>query len=188
MRASTTDLRGTAGFGFWNHPFAPNESTFDLPQAVWFFFGSPPNDLPLAPDGLGQGWFVSTLDATTLRAWSMAPVAPLVVLLNRWPRFRQRVWPVVQQRLGISYAPILAAMDAWHDYELTWAKDGCRFLIDGKLVLQTEQSPRGPLGFVCWLDNQFMVVTRNGRFRWGTLPVAESQMLEIRSLNIQSIN
>ena len=177
---------GTAGFGFWNAPFGdPTIPWPALPQAAWFFFGSPPNDLPLALDEPGPGWCASTLDATTPRAWSMAPAAPLVVLLNRWPSFRQRVWPKVQQRLGISYAPISAAMDAWHDYELGWAKSGCRVLSDGELVVQTEQSPHGPLGFVCWLDNQFMVVTRNGRFRWGTLSVPQTQTLEIRSLTIR---
>ncbi|MEO1166424.1 MAG: hypothetical protein AAFV98_21785, partial [Chloroflexota bacterium] len=36
--ASTANLRGTAGFGFWNHPFAPGEFNLVAPQALWFFF------------------------------------------------------------------------------------------------------------------------------------------------------
>lgn len=185
---AANQLVGTAGFGFWNAPFGdPTIRWPALPQAAWFFFGSPPNDLPLALDGAGQGWFVSTLDATTARAWSMAPAAPFVVLLNRWPRFRHHIWPLVQHRLGISYAQLLPAMDVWHEYELFWEERGCRFLIDGVAVLHTEQSPRGPLGFVCWLDNQFMVVTNTGRFRWGTLPTSKTQFLEISDLTIRSI-
>src|SRR5690554_1836104 len=34
-------LRGTAGFGFWNDPFAMTRHTrLRLPRAIWFFFGS----------------------------------------------------------------------------------------------------------------------------------------------------
>ena len=183
-----SQLCGTAGFGFWNAPFGdPTVPWPTLPQAVWFFFGSPPNDLPLASTGAGRGWFAATLDATTPRAWSMAPLSPFVVLLNRWPRFRQRIWPRVQQRLGISYAQLATPMNEWHDYELVWRKEGCHFLIDDKTVLQTPRSPRGPLGFVCWIDNQFMAVTPNGRFRYGTLPIAIPQTLEIENLSIQTI-
>ena len=50
--ASAENLRGTAGFGFWNAPFAdPTAARPALPQAVWFFFASPPNYLPFARHG-----------------------------------------------------------------------------------------------------------------------------------------
>lgn len=180
-------LHGTAGFGFWNAPFGdPTVRWPALPQAAWFFFGSPPTNLPLAPNGPGQGWFAATLDATTPRAWSMAPFAPVVVLFNRWSRFRQRVWPYIQQRLGVSYQQLPPNIDSWHDYELVWQEKGCRFLIDDELVLQTAQSPKGPLGFVCWIDNQYMVLENNGRFRWGILPTPQAQQLEVKHLQITS--
>ncbi len=38
-------LRGTAGFGFWNYPIA---WPLRLPRAIWFFYASPPNDMPRA--------------------------------------------------------------------------------------------------------------------------------------------
>ncbi|MCB8942222.1 MAG: hypothetical protein H6658_00470 [Ardenticatenaceae bacterium] len=182
------ELIGTAGFGFWNAPFGdPTVPWPALPQAAWFFFGSPPNDLPLAPNGPGRGWFAATLDATTGRALVMAPFAPVVVLLNRITAVRRRLWPGVQQRLGISFAPLNQAMTDWHEYRLVWQPGGCVFEVDGELVLQTEHSPRGPLGFVCWLDNQFMVVGADGRLRWGTLPVAKPQWLEVDNLNITNL-
>ena len=176
-------LIGTAGFGFWNAPFGdPTVPWPTLPQAVWFFFGSPPNDLPLAPNGSGRGWFAATLDATTGKALVMAPFAPAVLLLNRITAVRRRLWPFVQERLGIRFAPISQEMTAWHEYRLVWQPDGCAFFLDGELILETANSPRGPLGFVCWLDNQFMVVAADGRFRWGTLPVITPQWLEIENL------
>src|SRR5512139_2798402 len=36
-------IQGTAGFGFWNEPFARESRRLPrLPRAAWFFFGSPP--------------------------------------------------------------------------------------------------------------------------------------------------
>ncbi|MCP4423191.1 MAG: hypothetical protein GY803_01730 [Chloroflexi bacterium] len=179
------ELLGTAGFGFWNAPFGdPTVPSPALPQATWFFYASEPSDLPLAADGPGRGWFASTLDATTPRAWALIPAAPLALLLNQSIRLRQRFWPFLRRQLGISFAPIPAAMTDWHEYELRWLADGCAFLVDGEPVLQTPFSPRGPLGFVCWLDNQTMVLTVNGRFRWNILPIPTIQWLEVVDLTI----
>ncbi|MCA9953807.1 MAG: hypothetical protein KC434_03755 [Anaerolineales bacterium] len=181
-------LVGTAGFGFWNAPFGdPSKPVPALPQATWFFFGSPPNDLPLVAEGPGRGWFASTLDATTGRAIALAPLAPAVLLLNQFPGLRRIVWPWVQKKLQISYQPISAAMNDWHEYQLFWRKSGCEFWLDGRIIHQTPFSPRGPLGFVCWIDNQYLVATSNGRFRWGTLPVTSPQFLEVANLQIETI-
>lgn len=181
-------LVGTAGFGFWNAPFGdPSKPVPTLPQATWFFFGSPPNDLPLAENGPGQGWFAATLDATTWRAIGLVPLAPFVLLLNQYAGLRRRIWPWVQQQLQISFQPIQDSMAGWHDYQLIWRESGCEFLIDGRLIHQTSFSPRGPLGFVCWIDNQYMVVTSNGRFRWGTVPVTTPQFLEVDNLQIKEL-
>lgn len=178
-------LQGTAGFGFWNAPFGdPTVSRPALPQATWFFFASPPSDLPLADDGPGQGWFAATLDAGGATAVPLIPLAPVILLFNQSPALRRRLWPAVRRRLAISFAPIAAPLTAWHTYELAWLPTGCRFLVDGATLLETPHSPRGPLGFVCWLDNQYMVATNHGRFRWGVLATSATQWLEIRDLTI----
>ncbi len=182
-------LQGTAGFGFWNAPFGdPTIRWPALPQAAWFFYASAPADLPLAATGPGRDWFVSTLDATTWRAWGMAPFAPVVLLLNQFARLRQQLWPFVRRQLGISYAPLAVEMTNWHNYELTWQTAGTIFRVDGNVILSTPFSPRGPLGLVCWLDNQYLVVTPQGRFGAGTLPTSETQWLEIRDLQCYSEN
>ncbi len=181
-------LVGTAGFGLWNAPFGdPSQPVPTLPQATWFLFGSPPNDLPLAPDGPGRGWFAATLDATSGRAIALTPLAPIVLLLNQFAGLRRRIWPWVQRQLQVSFCAIQEPMTEWHEYQLFWRKSGCEFWLDGRLIHHTPFSPRGPLGFVCWIDNQFMVATGNGRFRWGTLPVVSSQFLEVEDLQIETI-
>lgn len=182
-------LMGTAGFGFWNAPFGdPTVPYPALPQAIWFFFGSKPNDLPvnLAGDA-GQGFFANTLDATTWAALRMAPAAPLVLLLNRVPRFKRSVWPQVQNRLGISYRDLNHIdLTAWHRYELVWGATGSTFYIDQEKILETTHTPRGPLGFVCWIDNQYMQVTPTGRVRIGTVPLPNGQWIEIKNLSIEN--
>lgn len=179
-------LVGTAGFGFWNAPFGdPTVPWPTLPQAAWFFFGSPPNNLPLAQDRPGQGWFVATLDATTWRAVGLAPLAPVVLLLNQFGILRRKIWPWVQERLQISFQQIHEPMAEWHEYQLIWRQSGCDFLVDGRLIHQTSFSPRGPLGFVCWIDNQYLVAMANGRFQWGTLPISTPLFLEVDKLQIQ---
>ncbi len=183
------ELRGTAGFGFWNAPFGdPTIPWPALPQAVWFFYASTPSDLPLAEKGVGRGWFAATLDATTWRAAAMVPLAPVVLLLNQWPRLRQFLWPIIRRRLGICFQPLPVDMTAWHEYDLLWRKNGCEFWVDKNPILQTPFTPRGPLGFVCWLDNQYMVLTVNGRFRWGILPTKETQWLEVKHLEIGTLD
>jgi hypothetical protein len=177
-------LRGTAGFGFWNAPFGPGSGWLPaLPQAVWFFFASEPGNLPLAPpEDEGRGWFVSTVDATTLRALSWAPLAPVVILLNQMPGMRRRLWPVVQRGLGISFSRIDVEMGEWHHYSLSWQESGCFFQVDGVPVLQTPMTPGGPLGFVAWIDNQYLRATATGRIDWGTVVTEEEQWLEIGQL------
>ncbi len=180
-------LLGTAGFGFWNAPFAdPNVRWPALPQAAWFFFASPPTDLPLAPAGPGRGWFAATIDATGRSALATIPFAPALLLINQFGCLRRSIWPKVRRRLKISYAPLEQTMTAWHRYTLSWMPDGCTFLIDGFPVLATPYSPVGPLGFVCWVDNQYLIVTKRGRIGWGIVPTTAVQTLEVDDLHISS--
>ena len=179
-------LQGTAGFGFWNAPFGdPTIRWPALPQAIWFFFASAPSDLPFPRQGKGQGWFVATLDATTLRAFSLAFFTPFILLLNQFATLRQCVWPFIRHQLQISYTPLYIDMRNWHQYQLYWRLDGCSFLVDQQQIWHTPYNPSGPMGFVSWIDNQYMIATPTGRFKWGTVPIAQSQWLEIADLKMQ---
>lgn len=181
-------LVGTAGFGFWNAPFGPGTGLLPaLPQATWFFYGSEPTDLPLAPLGQpGRGWFAATIDATTPQALAWTPLAPVVLLLNQFPAVRGQLWPLVRQSLQVTFQRLEVDMTSWHKYTLSWQEKGCFFGVDGQPILQTPLRPTGPLGFVTWIDNQYLRATVTGRFGWGTLPVQTSQWLEIRQLELAS--
>jgi hypothetical protein len=179
-------LAGTAGFGFWNNPFSPLGGTPALPAALWFFCGSPPSDMPLALGVPGHGWKAACIDATRPAALAWAPLALPVLLANRSPALYRRIWPRVQRSLRVAEAPIAALDRQWREYTIEWRVDGARFLVDGAPVLETDRPPRGPLGFVAWVDNQWMVATPHGRFGWGLLE-AEPQWLDLALLRVERL-
>ncbi len=185
-RASGT-LAGTAGFGFWNDPFAPGRRSLALPAAIWFFYVSPPSDMPLAQNVPGQGWKAACIDATQPAALAWAPLAPSVLLLNQWQPLYQRIWPHVQRALRISEAMLPPLDTQWHEYTLEWWPNGARFSVDGRIMLESDCAPRGPLGFIAWVDNQWAVVTPRGRFGWGLLEVAGLQALDLAYVRIERL-
>ena len=180
-------LAGTAGFGFWNNPFSPLGGTPALPSALWFFFGSPPSDLPLALGVAGHGWKAACIDATGLAALAWAPLTLPVLLANRVPALYRAIWPRVQRSLRVAEAPINALGQQWHEYTIEWRVDGACFSVDGAVVLETDRPPHGPLGFVAWVDNQWMVATPHGRFGWGLLQ-AEAQWLDLALVRIAALH
>lgn len=179
------DLRGTAGFGFWNVPFGPGlRMAPTLPRALWFFFGSRPHDVPLAYGVPGHGWKAACLDAGRPSALAWAPWAPLALLLMRSRAVYRWLWPRIQQSLGVSEALIGGDLTRWRRYALEWGANAAVFSVDDQPVLEATAAPRGPLGFVAWMDNQYAIATPRGRFGWGLLDVTGPQWLEIRDLEV----
>jgi hypothetical protein len=179
------ELLGTAGFGFWNVPFGPGLGMVPaLPRALWFFFGSPPHNLPLAYGVPGRGWKAACLDAGRPAALAWAPWAPLALLAMQSRAVYRWLWPHIQRSLGISEAVVPGDLTRWRRYILEWHPHAADFWVDDSLVLRAPSAPRGPLGFVAWMDNQYAVATPRGRFGWGLLQVPEPQWLEISDLQI----
>ena len=185
---SGDELKGTAGFGFWNDPFMMSgRRPPALPRAAWFFFSAPPSDLKLDTSTPGSGWKAATIDATGLRALAWAPLAPVWVALMGLPSLYRRLWPPVQRSLRIRELALSADMTGWHDYRLDWLPDRCRFSVDGHCVLEAP-SPSGRMGFVLWIDNQYMVAKPWGRFAWGLVEMPGEQWMEVRRLSIANLN
>jgi hypothetical protein len=177
-------LRGTGGFGFWNDPFLMTGlRTPALPRALWFFYAAPPADVRLAVETPGYGWKAAALDAATPEAAAVLPLAALAAPLMRRPDLYQRLWPFFARRFGIAEQSLDVALTQWHTYTLIWEPHAATFAVDGAVVL-TAPAPRGPLGFVAWLDNQFLAVHPSGRIRWGLVAISEQQWLEIAALHL----
>ncbi|HMO59915.1 MAG TPA: hypothetical protein PKA05_23255 [Roseiflexaceae bacterium] len=183
--AASTQIAGTAGFGFWNSPISPVGKVLPvLPAAIWFMHAAPPADMPLAAGVAGHGWKAACIDSGRPQAWPWAPLAPAVLLANRISAVEQRLWPRVQQALGISEALITPPDATIREYVIEWSIGRARFLIDNHVVHEASTAPRGPLGFVAWIDNQWLVATPRGSFAWGLHAVPAAQWLRIQHIEI----
>ena len=179
-------LSGTAGFGFWNDPFLMTERRIPtLPRALWFFYSSPPSDIRLDTETPGPGWKAATIDALHPTALLLAPFAVPVVLLMNIRSLYRTLWPPIQGALSVQESLVESPMKEWHTYRIEWSLERVRFSVSGKVVLENAPSPRGPLGFVMWLDNQYMMVKPWGRFGWGLLEEPACQWLEVDCLRIE---
>ena len=179
-------LRGTAGFGFWNYPFSVQGDILMLPEAVWFFYASPPSNMALVPGIPGWGWKAQVVN--TMNLGSLVATVPLAAtiafgLLTGKTRRAAR-W---MQKVAGAYEALLAVeMDEWHTYILEWQLSEALFWVDDTLVLRSPQSPTRPLGFVAWLDNQYAVATPRGVLRFGTVS-SGPQWLELESVKIEQL-
>ena len=181
-------LQGTAGFGFWNDPFLMTGARVPtLPRAVWYFYASPPSDIKLDLDVAGHGWKAATIDALRPVALLLTPIALPAILLMNLHRLYRTLWPPIQRSLNVREAEVSADMTGWHTYVLDWGRECTEFHVDELPLLQAP-SPAGPLGFVMWLDNQYMVATPQGRFRWGLVDAPGSQWMEVERLHIEELD
>ncbi len=172
-------LRGTAGFGWWNAPFAEGRATQVEagPQVLWFFFGSPPNSLAATPGWSGNGWFAQGMDVPTLPGWlvkagMLAMRLPLLKGLARHAaggvsRAAEQPLPEVE-------------LTQWHEYAIEWREEQADFWVDGQCVLHYPAPPRGPLALVLWMDNQWATVAGEG----GLLPVPHTQWMDVVDLTV----
>ena len=180
------ELRGTAGFGFWNDPFMMTGWRFPtLPRAVWFFFSSPPSNMVLDPALPGRGWKAMALDALRLRFVASLPLLPVVAALMNVRTLRRRIWPPFQRAIRGAESVLDVDMKTWHIYELSWMPETVSFSVDGRTVLSAAPSPAGPLGFVVWLDNQYAAITPWGKLGYGLLETAGRQWLELDEISIE---
>ena len=176
-------LVGTAGFGFWNLPFSPTGTVFRLPEAVWFFYASPPSQMQLVPGSPGWGWKAQVVH--TQRLGALAAGLPTLATIARARMTGQQTQAArwVQRLSGTQERILDADLTTWHDYRLEWERAEARFWVDGEQVFTAPNPPHGPLGFVAWIDNQYAVVTPRGTFHFGALN-SGPEWLEIDSLTI----
>ncbi len=182
------ELRGTAGFGFWNHAFMPGRRSFRLPQAVWFLFASPPGEIALAQGVPGSGWKAAAINAKSWRFLALLPLAPIGFLLMRQATLYKRLWPIGQRAIAVEEALLDASLlKEWRRYSIEWRADGAVFAVDDEVLLRAGSVARNKLGFIAWIDNQYAIVTPQGRFGWGMLEIRQPQSLHLRDIQITSL-
>jgi hypothetical protein len=188
--ASTSDttniLCGTAGFGFWNYPFSLRGDVLMLPEAVWFFYASPPSNMALVPGIPGWGWKAQVVHS--MRPGALLGSLPLA-LSTAYGRLSQNSQPAarwLQYVSGTQEALLPVSLPEWHTYVLEWHVREARFWVDGELLLRVPRPPTRPLGFVAWLDNQYAIATPHGHLRFGATPTPK-EWLELDSIQIDQL-
>jgi hypothetical protein len=193
-RASHNTPVGTLGFGFWNDPFTLSLGQGGAarrlpaaPNALWFFYGSPPNNMALDPNVPGHGWKAASLRSTRIPPLLLAPTALIAAALTYLQPLRRRVMRTALRFVCAEEHLLDSTLDEWHDYELHWQERQAVFSVDGRQVHTVQAPPSGPLGFVTWIDNQYAIASPEKGFRFGTLTTQADQWLEIEDLTIESI-
>lgn len=182
-RASHSQPAGTLGFGFWNDPFSLTGGVLASPNAVWFFYASPPSDMALVDGVPGRGWKAASLNTGRLPGLVLAPAALAAVLLTRVPGLGRPVMAAARRVIQAHEAPLDdIALTDWHAYAVDWQPGQAVFSVDGVERLRAPHPPQGPLGFVLWIDNQYAIASREGQFSFGLCDVKEAQWLEVEDL------
>ncbi len=190
-RASEPNPSGTLGFGFWNDPFTLSLGQGGAarrlpatPRAVWFFYGSPPNHFTFTSGLKGHGFKAMAMRTPSIPSVILAPFAAAGILLAQIPGLRRPVLRTALRAVNAVEAELEVALEEWHQYTLVWEFDHVRFEVDERPVLKGQIRVPGPLGFVAWIDNQYLTVSPEKGFRFGVIPTDQPQWLEISDLKI----
>lgn len=180
---------GTAGFGFWNAPFATEMASplaLRAPSALWFFVAGPPTRLAFAPrpGWQGRGAFAQSVAlevAAGLPGLALgAKLAALIYLRSTRALLPRRL------RARVAEQPLLALdITAWHDYQIAWERDHATLAVDGETVLTSSAPSAGPLALVVWVDNQWAALGPPTGYRGGLHAFTEPHWLELATLTLE---
>ena len=188
--SSAEGIPGTWGFGLWNDPFSLSLGLGGgtrrfpaLPNCAWFFFASPENYLSLRDDLPANGALAATFRS---RHWPVPMLAAgsLFLPLLAVPFLRQRLRRVARRIVHQEAASLELDASQWHAYSLAWQPGVVTFILDGKVVLETNIFPYGPLGVVIWIDNQYAALPPAGGISYGTLGNPLPAWIEVRKLSL----
>jgi hypothetical protein len=123
----------------------------------------------------------ATFSAPLIPAPFFAVVAPFLPLLA-WKRSARWLRKAARFLVREDAASLSLDLTAWHTYRLVCREDRAFFWVDGAPVFETAIVPRGRLGLVIWIDNQFAAFPPNGQMSFGTLAAQSPAWLEIADL------
>ncbi len=177
-RFSHGQMKGTSGFGFWNHPFSRTGAVLAPPSNVWYFNGSAESDLRVARGASGHGFKAAMLNGGSM-PFGLARVAGLAL------GAALRVPPVARLMMAAGRAVVNARealleldMTQWHEYEIEWLDPVAVFRVDGALVLRAPRPPRIALGFAAWVDN-YRATASGGDYHFAYVASPHEQWLDM---------
>lgn len=189
-RASSAQIPGTWGVGYWNDPFSLKLGFSGgtrrypaLPNTAWFFFASQENYLSLRDDLPANGCLAAVFQSpnTALVLRLIGTPASALLLFPPLARFLRKIARkyIHQEAVTCDIIPT-----DWHNFAIFWQSSSLSFVIDGQVALKTQCMPTPPLGLVIWIDNQFASFRKSGRLQAGTLENLEEAWIEIADLHL----
>jgi hypothetical protein len=173
---------GTAGFGFWNDPFDWVGNVQVPPNALWFFYASPPSDMAFVPGVRGNGWKAAMLNGGNADRLTMA-AGNFVFNL---PGMSKIVFALAQSRINAKEVLLDdVRLTDWHEYKLVWRPTLAVFSVDGSEVAIAPNPPKGPLGFVAWVDNNMAIMGAGREFAFERLAIEQRQWMELATVKIE---
>lgn len=190
-RVSATDLPGTWGFGMWNDPFGVGLGVGGaavrlpaLPNAAWFFYAGPGNHLAFRDTHPAQGFLAATFASPRIPTALLAPGAlalPMLAARSLARLLRRAAGKVIDE----SGTLVPDKPTLWHAYRLEWRAERVAFSVDGAEILSTPVSPRGPLGLVLWIDNQYAAFPPTGKVAMGSSANPQAAWLELAGIEVR---
>lgn len=191
-RVSAANLPGTWGFGLWNDPFSASLGVAGgarklpaLPNTAWFFHASPQNCLTLRDDLPGNGFLTAVFSSLLTPALLLSP-GILALPLIAWKPAARLIRKAARGLIGESSAAHKLDETLRHAYGIEADSGGVSFSIDGAAVFRSEKLPRGRLGLVIWIDNQYAAYTQEGKLGYGMQENQAPAWLEIKDLKIDT--
>jgi hypothetical protein len=156
-----------------------------LANTAWFFYAGPPNYLALRDTHPAQGFLAATFAAPRIPSLLLAPGGLALPLLALRPAARQ-ARRAARLLIRESGAQVPGDPTQWHDYQIDWLPGQVTFLVDGQEIFATPISPRGPLGLVLWIDNQYAAFPPSGALKMGTSENPEIAWLELDGITVEA--
>ena len=177
-RYSHRELKGTAGFGFWNHPFSRTGAVLEPPSNVWFFYGSPESDLRIARGMPGHGYKAAMLNGGHMPKGVMTLAGHALTLLLKVPPLANLLMSAGRAVVNAHEVILPLDMTEWHTYEIDWLPQIAIFHVDGAEVLRAPHPPRSSMGFAAWVDN-YRATASGGDYQFAYVASPQEQWLEM---------
>ena len=184
MSHHSSEIQGTAGFGFWNDPFDWAGNVQAPPNAVWFFYASPHSDMAFDSSARGHGWKAASLNGGRADPLTMG----IGNFLFQLPGMSKLVFRLAATRIH-AYEHVMdnVQLSEWHDYQIDWLAQKAIFFVDGLQVFVAPNPPNVPLGFVAWVDNNAAVMGTQREFDFRRIQVSQRQWMELAYVRIEKI-
>jgi len=176
------ELRGTAGFGFWNDPFDWTGNVQAPPNALWFFYASPESDMAFVRGARGHGWRAAFLNGGKADRVTMA----VGNALFRIPAMSKLIFAAAEKRMDAAeYLLDDVDMTQWHEYRIEWRAAEAVLFVDAVEKFRAKNPPTTPLGFVAWVDNNATTMGPGKEFSFTRISVPEREWMELAYVKIE---